>query len=191
MKWRVAREATAAEDGMTMIETIIAAAMAVVITGAAVPMLVSVLRQQPELTQRADQVTTVQASVEQLVREIRQGVVGSTGISTSTGTKLEFETYVDGRCGTATVAAATKCRVVYQCEKETCTRTTGTGSTTATTTFAEHVKNAEPFNYLAGPSPCSTVSGEPRTFISVTLELKSSRAAPTKIEDGAGLRSCS
>jgi hypothetical protein len=174
-----------------MIETIIAMGMAVVVTGAAVLMLVSVLRQQPELTQRADQVSTVQNSVERLVREIRQGVVASPGLSTSTGSKLEFETYVDGRCGTATVSAATKCKVVYQCEKETCTRTSGTGTATATTTFAEHVKNAEPFSYLSGPSPCTTVSGESRTFISVTLELKSSRAAPTKIEDGAGLRSCS
>ena len=176
---------------MTLIELVVAMAMAIVITGASVAMMVSVLQRQPDLTQRGDQVGKARVAVEKLVQGVRQGVVGTpTLTTTSTTSKLQLETYVDGRCGTTTVSTATKCKVVYQCEAEICTRTTGT-STTSTERIAEGVRNPSTvFETLKGPSPCASVSGETITFIAVDIELKSKKGGVTLLEDGAGLRSC-
>lgn len=179
----------ASDAGFTLIEMVIAMAMAIVITGAAVAMLVSVMQRQPDLTERGDKVADARLETEQFVREIRQGVVGSVGAS-STANRLEFETYVDQRCGTTTVSVATKCKVVYLCELEKCTRTTGT-TTTSTTTTATGVKNSEVFEYVKGTSPCSGVTGQPTTFVGVKLELRSKKGGAVTIEDGAALRSCS
>jgi hypothetical protein len=178
------------ESGITLIETIIAAAMAVVVTGAATAMLISALQRQPDLTQRADQIGKARIGTDKMVRDIRQGVIGTVA-GTSTEGKVEFESYVDGRCGTTTVTSATKCKVVIQCASEVCSRTTGTSATTSER-IVEGVKNASTvFQYVKGPSPCSSTAAETPTFIAVTLELKSKKGGVTKIEDGAGLRSCS
>jgi len=176
------------EQGLTLIEMIVAMAMTVVIMGSAVALITSALNDQPELSVRADQVTTANTAIAKLVQEIRQGVIGSvtTGLPSN---KLEFESYVDGTCGTTTVTTATKCKVAYKCESEKCTRTTGTG-TTSTTTVVTGVKNTDNFEYVKGTSPCSSVSGEPATFVTVKLELRSNKGGVTTLSDGAGLRSC-
>ena len=177
------------EDGLSLIEMVVAMAMAIVITGAAVSMLVSVIQRQPDLTERADQVGKARVGVERFVREIRQGVVGS--IKSNTAAGFEFETYVDSKCGTTTITKATKCRVVYSCASEKCTRTTGLAGSTSSVTVAEKVKNATVFEYVQGASPCSSVTGEPTTFVAVNLEFRSKKGGVTKLQDGAGLRSCS
>ncbi len=176
------------ERGITLIELIVAMSMAIVITGAAVALMVSALTRQPDLTERGDQVGTTETAVEKLVREIRQGVIGTvvTGLPAN---ELEFETYVRGTCGTTAVATATKCKVSYKCESEKCTRTTGS-ATTSTTTIATGVRNIDDFEYVKGPSPCSTVSGEPTTFVSVKIEMRSNKGGVTTLSDGAALRSC-
>jgi type II secretory pathway pseudopilin PulG len=184
---RYARK-TQSEAGLTLVEMIVAMAMAIVITGAAVAMMVSALNRQPDLTERGDKVGDASVAVEKLVREIRQGVVGSvaTGLPAN---QLQFETYVDGACGSTTVTTGTKCKVSYQCESEKCTRTTGSG-TTATTTIATGVRNSDNFEYVTGTSPCSKVTGEPVSFVAVKIELKSKKGGIITLSDGAGLRSC-
>lgn len=176
------------EEGFSLVELIIAMAMAIVVTGATVAMFVSVIKRQPDLTERADQVGNTRVGVERFTREIRQGVVGSVKSNTATG--FEFETYVDTKCGTTAVAVATRCRVVYACASEKCTRTTGTGSATSTSTMAESLKNTSFFEYVQGVSPCATVTGEPTTFVAINLELRSKKGGVTLLQDGSGLRSC-
>lgn len=179
-----------AEDGVTLLEAVIGAAMSVVIFGAATAMLISALQSQPDLTQRADQIGKARIGTDKMVRDIRQGIVGSVS-GTSTTAKVEFESYVDGRCGTTTVTTATKCKVTLECASEICSRITGTSSTSSER-ILEGVRNATTiFQYVKGPSPCSTTATETPTFIGVTLELRSKEGGVTKIEDGAGLRSCS
>jgi hypothetical protein len=177
------------ERGVTLIEMTVAMAMAIVITGAAVAMLVSVLQRQPDLTERGDQVGKARIGVERFIREIRQGVVGSVKANTTTG--FEFETYVDTKCGTTSVTTATKCRVVYSCAIEKCTRTSGPLGSTSSSTVAEKLRNTAFFEYVSGAAPCASVTGEPVTFVGVALELRSKKGGVTKLEDGAGLRSCS
>jgi Tfp pilus assembly protein PilW len=175
------------EEGLTMIELIIASAMMIVITGAAVSMLIGSLHRQKEVTQRADQVGQARVAVEKMVREIRQGVAGT--VTTATATQLSFESYVDGQCGTTTVSTATKCKVTYTCASAKCSRTTGTSSTA--TTIAEGVTNATVFTYTKGASSCSNLTGETTTFIEVTLAFKTADGrGSTSLQDGAGLRSC-
>ncbi len=177
------------ESGFTLIEMVVATSMAIVITGAAVAMLVSVLQRQPDLTERADQVGKARTGVERFVREIRQGVVGSVKSNTATG--FEFESYVDTKCGTTAVTTATKCRVVYSCASEKCTRTTGPTGSTSSITLAEKVRNSSFFEYVSGTPPCASVTGEPVTFVAVTLEFRSKKGGVARLQDGAGLRSCS
>src|ERR1700749_4135166 len=114
---------SSSESGLTLVELVVAMSMAIVITGAAVAMLVSSLNRQPDLTERADQVGTAQTAVERMVRDVRQGIVGKTVLTTSASTsKLELETYVGSQCGTTAVTTATKCKVTYTCETEVCKR---------------------------------------------------------------------
>ena len=178
------------ERGLTLIEMLVAMAMAIVVTGAAVAMLVSVMKRQPDLTERSDQVGQARVATERLVRDVRQAVVGSVNETTATGKRVEFETYVDGRCGTETVTAGKRCKVVYSCAAEKCTRASG-GATTGVV-IAEGVKNyKEVFEYVKGPSPCSAIVGEKVMFLGVKLELKSKMGGVTDLQDGASLRSCS
>jgi Tfp pilus assembly protein PilW len=184
---RTAKKVAESEAGVTLVELIVAMSMAIVITGAAVAMFVSVLNRQPDLTERADKVGDASVAVEKLVRELRQGVIGTvnTGLPAN---QLQFESFVNGTCGTTPVTTGTKCKVVYKCESEKCTRTTG--SATATTTIATGVKNSDIFEYVKGPSPCTSVTGEPVMFVAVKIELRSKKGGVTTLSDGAGLRSC-
>jgi Tfp pilus assembly protein PilW len=178
------------EQGISLVEMVVAMAMAIIVTGAAVSMMVSVLQRQPELTERGDQVGQVRVGIDRFVREIRQGVVGSVQANTASGFK--FKTYVDTKCGTTTVAVATKCEVSYSCSSEKCTRTTGPTGSTSSTVLAEKVKNAAAvFEYVSGTAPCSKITGEPVTFVGLSLEMRSKDGGVTKLQDGAGLRSCS
>jgi hypothetical protein len=78
--------------------------------------------------------------------------------------------------------------VKYSCAAGKCSRTTG-GTTTATT-IVSGLTNSSFFGYAKGPSSCSTATGEPYTYVTVTLELKSDDGSPVVLQDGANLRSC-
>jgi type II secretory pathway pseudopilin PulG len=185
------------EAGISLIELIIAATMAVVITGAAVALLISSLKRQPDLTQRADQVANAQVATERMVSDIRQGVIG-TAIVTKTATpapgtsELALETYVDGQCGTNTVTTGTKCTVTYTCAAEVCKRKTGTGTATNTRTVISGVKNTgNVFEVIKGVNNCTTPTSESPRFVGVAVELRSQKGGVTKLEDGATMQSCS
>ena len=180
------------ESGLTLVELLIAATMSVIIIGAATAMLITALQRQPQLTQGADQVGDARLAVEKMVTQVRQGVVGTASVTnTATTSTLQMESYVDTRCGTTSVSTSTKCKVVFQCASEVCSRTTGTG-TTSTERVIAGVKNASSvFEPVTGPSPCVAAT-EVVNFVEVRLELKTRKGnGVTKIQDGAGLRSCS
>jgi type II secretory pathway pseudopilin PulG len=183
------------ESGLTLVELLVAASMAVVITGAAVALLVTSLNRQPDFTERADQVGQAQGAEETMIRDIRQGVIGTVTVTKATTptalSKLELETYVDGRCGTTIVTTSTKCKVVYLCESEVCKRTSGTSSTNVTTIITGVKNSSGVFEATLGLSPCTSSTTELPRFIAVTLELKSRKGGVTRIENGAGMQSCS
>jgi prepilin-type N-terminal cleavage/methylation domain-containing protein len=181
-----------ADDGFTLVELLVSMTMAVVIVAGAAAMLIYAVQRQSDLTQRADQVGEGQIQMEKMVRGIRQGVIGTATVTTtSSSSKLKLETYVDGNCGTTAVTVSTKCLVVYECASEICARTTGS-STTKTEKMLTGVKNASTvFEGITGPSPCGSSTAEVVSFVEVKLELKSKKGGVTKLQNGGGLRSCS
>jgi prepilin-type N-terminal cleavage/methylation domain-containing protein len=188
------------ESGFTLIELIVASAMAVVITGAAVAMLVTALKDQPKVSGQADQVGEARVAVAHLTRELRQGVVGSVHESASPSSgKLTFETYVQTPC--AGVTTTEPCKVTYECAtvpaleapaNGRCTRVTSRGSVkSAPTTVVSGISNpTSVFRYLVARPNCPGAA-ETTTYVTVTLEFPDPAAGSgTTLQDGAGLRSC-
>ena len=181
------------EDGLTLVELLISMTMAVVVCAAAALMLINALQRQSDVTQRADQVGEARVGVEEMVRSIRQGVLGSASVTnTASSSTLKLETYVDGHCGQTTVTTGTKCQVVFQCASEVCSSITGTGTTRTEKLITGVKNNGTVFEGVNGPSPCQSNSGsEVVAFVEVKLELKSKKGGATKLQNGADLRSCS
>jgi type II secretory pathway pseudopilin PulG len=170
------------ESGFTMIELLVAMAMMIVITGAAVAMLVSAMQNQPKITSKADQIGDARVALERIVNEIRQG----SAITTQTAEKLTLSTYI--RAATCTSAptagaAAILCPVTYECAQEAskttfaCTRQV---STATATSFVSKLNSKEVFTYVPTVSP---------TYVGVKISLPAtSGSSSTVLEGGAALR---
>ena len=95
---RAARGKLGTEGGFTLVEVMVAAAMSVVVVAAASSMLISAVKDQPELTKRAQSVSNARWILARLTREIRNGVV----VDKATPSSVSFRTYVRSTtCGSA------------------------------------------------------------------------------------------
>jgi type II secretory pathway pseudopilin PulG len=178
------------EEGLTLIELLVAAAMSVVLVGAAGSMLISAVKSQPQLSKRAQNISTARWVLERMTREIRDGIVVYPGATAST---VSFKTQVRrSACGAGVQEQAGKpaipCRVTYSCAAATsCTRTetapeVASGGTP--TTIVGGLDSSKVFNY----SP----DAEEPTFIGVTLHIPNpSGGGDLVVSDGAGLRTLS
>lgn len=182
-----ARLAGRGEAGMTMIELLVAAGMAVVLVGAAGSMLVTSVRRQPELSERVQKVSTARYVLERMTREIRNGVAVYPG---ATSSQVSFKTQVRRtECG-ADVAEdpndpAIQCRVTYACTTTACTRTE---------TDLEVETGGTPRTIVTGLSSGEVFSYEPNAeepgYIGVTLNFPNPEGSGNlTVSDGAGLRS--
>lgn len=172
---------------MTLIEMLVAAAMSVVIVGAAGSMVISAMRTQPELSQRSQDVSTARWVLERMTREIRNGVSVE---PTSTGAAVSFRAYVRrSTCGgTAALGAgesARECQITYDCSSGTsCTRAeTAPGVFTGgtPTPIFSGLNSDKVFNYAPGPAEAS--------FVGVTLRFPNPGGSGTlTVSDGASLR---
>ena len=174
------------EAGLTLIELLVAAAISVVLVGAASSMLISAVRTQPKLSKRAQNISTARWVLERMTREIRNGIV----VYEATGSKVSFKTQVRRtECGAGVQEEASKpaiqCRVTYSCTTATsCTRTetapeAETGGTA--TTIVSGLDSSSVFSY----SP----DAEEPTYIGVTLHIANPEGAgDLVVSDGAGLR---
>lgn len=161
------------DRGFTMIELLIAAAMGLVVVGAMVVILVSLIRSQPDVEDRAAQIQDARVSMERIVRELRQGApVTST---TSTTSQLTVKTYTRGGCnGSPPTASAVECQVTYSCtqpgsQPAACTRAAGTGPANIAITG---LSSPDVFSYAAGSSgtaTCSLTSTTAPGFICIKL----------------------
>jgi Tfp pilus assembly protein PilW len=174
------------EVGLTLVELLVAAAMSVIVVGAATSMLISVVRQQPEISERSQNVSTARWVLERMTREIRNGItVIPTESSSST---LAFEAYVrNAACGGTTSLGASEssrvCKVTYSCSTTGCTRAeaeVGGGTGTPVSLFTG-IDDSKVFSY----SP----DRETATFVSVTLRIPNPAGdGHLTISDGATLR---
>ncbi len=175
------------EAGFTLIELLVAAAMSVVIVGAAGSMLISAVQTQPELSKRSQDVSSARWILERMTREIRNGIAVEPG---ATGSVVSFQAYVRrASCGSSTplppASSAIVCTVTYDCSAGTsCTRresdpkfpTSGTAKTIFTGIASDKVFNFSP-------------SSSEATFIGVTLRFPNPDGDGfLTVSDGASLR---
>jgi len=172
------------QGGFTLIELLVAMTMGVVVLGAVVSLVVSAMRHQPQISERAQDITTARWVLERLTREIRNGI----RVDEATESSVSFETYVrHATCGGTTFLAAgspsIKCEVTYTCTTTYCSRieaAPGVYTGTATRIF-EGIDSSSVFAYLP--------NAEDATFVEVTLHMPNAGGhAPLTVSDGASLR---
>ncbi|HEY8083222.1 MAG TPA: prepilin-type N-terminal cleavage/methylation domain-containing protein [Solirubrobacterales bacterium] len=174
------------EGGFTLVELLVASTMGVVVLGAVGSLVVSAMKTQPQISERAQDVSTARWVLERLTREIRNGVK----VDKATASSVSFETYVrHSTCGGSGVLASTspaiKCEVTYTCSATTtkCTRieaAPGVYTGTARTIF-EGIGSSSVFSYVPNAAEA--------TYIEVTLTMPNPRGpAALTVSDGASLR---
>jgi Tfp pilus assembly protein PilW len=146
------------EAGLTLVELLVASTMGVVVLGAVGSLLISALRDQPGISQKAVNIQTERWVLERMTRELREGVV----VDKATASSVSFQTYVrDSTCGGATMLPSTspsiKCEVTYTCSGTSCTRleaAPGVYTGTVTTIFTGLSNSSSVFSYsLTIPNP--------------------------------------
>ena len=176
------------EAGFTLVELLVAAAMSVVIVGAAGSMLITAVQRQPDLSKKAQNISTARYVLERMTREIRNGILVYEG----SGSSVSFLTQVRRiACGAGAeeeaAKPAIKCRVTYTCTTTQCTRTeTGPppeeGGAGTPVVIASGLDSSSVFNYEP-PDPSEA------TYIGVTLHMPNPEGSgDLTISDGAGLR---
>lgn len=177
------------ERGFTLIELLVSMTMGVVVLGAVGSLVVSAMKGQPRISERAQDITTARWVLERLTREIRNGV----RVEEATPSKMSFETYVrHTTCGGSTSLPATSasivCQVTYTCTTTKCTRIEAAPKVktgTATTIF-EGIDSSNVFSYTPEPE---NPKKAPPTFVKVTLHMPNPAGdAPLTVSDGASLR---
>lgn len=174
------------EGGFTMIEILIATAMMIIISAAAVSMLVSVMRAQPNETTRADQIGTARNVIETVTADIRQGVKAVP----SGRSQVTLTTYCDKSSG-----ATESCQVVYACTQEAgvtptsykCTRKVGSE---AAVTVVSKLASSSVFCFVPSTTApaCANASGTEASYVGIQLEIWNPGArSVTVLEDGAAL----
>jgi Tfp pilus assembly protein PilW len=175
------------EAGLTLIELLVAATMSVIVVGGATSMLISAVRQQPEISQRSQDISTARYVLERMTREIRNGI--TVVAKESSASTLTFTAYsrhaVCGSTGSmAPGESAHVCKITYSCSATACSRaeteSTATGPGTAAPLISG-IDSAKVFSY----SP----ELEEATFVSVNLRIPEADGADHLIiSDGATLR---
>ncbi len=175
------------EAGLTLVELLVAAAMSVILVGAACSMLISAVREQPKLSKKTQEISTARYVLERMTRELRNGIVVYPG---ATGSRVEFKTRVRHKtCGGSVQedpsTAAIECRVTYSCTTTACTRTETapevSGSSGTPIPFVANLDSSSVFNYepsVAEPS-----------YVGITLHIENPEGeGELTVTDGAGLR---
>lgn len=186
MSWLRGRLGSArGEAGLTLIEMLVAMAMSVVLVGAASSMMISAVRSQPDISKRAQDVSTSRWILERMTREIRNGIA----VDSASGSVVSFRAYVrHTTCGGTTAlpssSSAIVCEITYNCSSGTsCTRieaSPGVYTGTAKTIFSG-IASDKVFNF----SPSSSEA----TFIGVTLRFPNPDGdGILTVSDGASLR---
>lgn len=179
------------EAGLTLVELLVAAAMSIVLVGAAGSMLISAVQSQPNLSKKAQNITTARYVMEKITREIRNGVV----VYAVSGSEVSFETRVRrttcGGAASEASAPAIECRVTYSCTATACTRTetapeVETGGTPVN--VVSGLSSGEVFDWSCDPEDPCEEPGE-ITYVGVRLDIPNPEGSQNlTITDGANLR---
>lgn len=172
------------QRGVTLIELLVSSAMGVVVMGAIASLVISAVRDQPRITQQAQNVSTARWVLARMTRELRNGVA----VKEASASRVSFETYVRNKtCGSSATLAgaepAIRCEVTYECTVTSCSRIEsppGSSAGTPTQIFSG-INSSQVFSY--GPN-----ASEP-TYVKATLRLPNpSGTGSLTVSDGASLR---
>jgi type II secretory pathway pseudopilin PulG len=173
------------EGGYTLIELLIAAAMGVILMAGTGILVVGALRTQPDVSRRAQNISSARWMQERFIREIREGVAVE---GTPTSSSVSFRTWVrHSSCGGSGVLGpeqpAILCTVTYACNTTSCSRSEVEPgkSTGLMKKMFSGIDDKNVFSY-------SPSAAEP-TYIRVTLHLPNpSGQGDITISDGASMR---
>ena len=176
------------ESGFTLVELLVAAAMGVVLMAAIATLVIGAVRSQPEISKRAENISTTRWVLERMVREIRNGVFVDEEITKPTASQVSFRTFVRrtacGSVGTPSpTTPAILCQVTYTCTGSTCRRDeVEPGKTPG---FGQIL-----FKGLSDPNIFSySPSASAPTYIGVTLHIPNPHGGgDITISDGASMR---
>ncbi len=172
------------EAGVTLIELLVASAMGVVVMGAVASLVISAVRDQPQISQQAQNITTARWVLERLTHEIRNGVT----VNKANSNEVSFQAYVrHSTCGGSTALPSTspaiKCQVTFTCTTTACSRTEsapGIFSGTPQPIFSG-IDSNQVFTYAPNPTEA--------TYVKATLRLPNpSGTGELTVSDGASLR---
>jgi Tfp pilus assembly protein PilW len=174
--------------------------MSVVIVGAAGSMLISAVRTQPQVSGRAQNITTARYQLDRMTHEIRNGIrVDSTR---KTASQVSFvarvrRTTCGGAVPTTTTPGTIKCQITYTCIATSCSRVEANegvyANPAATSTIVTGIASSSVFCYVPStnvdPTVCGPAATASPTYIGVTLRVPNpSGPAALTISDGASLR---
>lgn len=177
------------ESGFTLVELLVASLMGVIVCGAVGSLVISAVRTQPKISERAQSITTARWALERLTREIRNGIAVAPGKATTS--EVSFRAYVrTTACGVGVIPAsnvpARECQVTYRCTTTKCTRIEaepGVYTGTERTIF-EGIDSDNVFSYV----PNATEA----TFIKATLRMPNPNEPDgppaVTVSDGASMR---
>jgi Tfp pilus assembly protein PilW len=188
------------EGGLTLIELLVAAAMSVVIVGAAGSMLISAVRTQPQVSERAQNITTARYQLDRMTHEIRNGV--RIDPTMKTASQVSFvarvrRTTCGGSVPTTSTPATIKCQITYTCSTTSCTRVEASegvySNPAATSTIITGINSSSVFCYVPStntdPTVCGPAATATPTYIGITLRVPNpSGPSALTISDGASLR---
>lgn len=170
-----ARANPGAQDGFTLVELLVAAALMLVVAGGAMGMLTTLAHTEAGTAQRSDTVMQAQVSVERLTRELHQAAA----FNFLTSQIVDVNTWVRSGGGSATLV-----RIRYDCsENIRCRRyegPVGGALPTTYTTFAQGLRNIDVFT----PQPDFLNP----TSVDVRMSITASRSeTPVVLTDGTDL----
>jgi type II secretory pathway pseudopilin PulG len=178
------------EDGYTLVELLVASTMGVVVMGAVALLVISAVKDQPQISKEAQNITTARWVLERLTHEIRDG----SSVKYAGSNKFSFETYVrHSTCGgTASLpsgSSAIKCQVTYACTTTSCSRTEslpGSEAGTPRQVFSG-IGSSQVFTYV--PKPPTPTEASEVTYVKSTLTLPNpSGTGSLTVSDAASLR---
>lgn len=160
------------EDGLTLIELLVASAMGAVVMSAVAMLVIGAVKGQPEISKQAQNITSARWILDRLTHELRNGL----SVSKAEPHEVSFQVYVRrSTCGgTATLPANTpaiKCQVTYSCTTTACSRTEsapGTYTGTPKEIFSG-IDSNQVFTYVPAVTESSEASEV--TYVKVTLRL--------------------
>lgn len=179
--------ARSGQSGYTLIEMLIAMAMALIVTAAAVTFLISVMQRQTKTTSSADVIGNARSAVEKITADLREGEAATT--------PQPSELQMTVRCSQMGSSAAGNCQVKFACAQEAglatyaCTRSiNGAETTTVISGLASgRVFCVYPTSEVG--SECGLQGSTAPLYVGVKLELPNYEESEgnTVLEDGAAL----